>query len=183
MVIREAQSQAKTSAFRRAARGRFEAAETQSPISATRKFVSSPASHTPGSQTTLTLSNVSAITLGQGLVAGASILGLGSWAYYGLGFGNAAGIIDKSAQWPQLVRDRVKSTYTYLGASLGATALSAMAILRSPTLMNLAMRNTIAVRVSFSDTSQPYGFNSEKKRSFLGFTGHSGPRNRQWNAG
>lgn len=78
-------------------------------------------------------------------MAGASVVGLGALAYYGLGFSNQAGILDKSKLWPQLVRDRIKSTYTYVGASLGATALSAMAILRSPTLMNLAMRNTIAV--------------------------------------
>lgn len=34
--------------------------------------------------------------------------------------------------WPQYVRDRVRATYTYFGASCVATAASAVAIYRSP---------------------------------------------------
>ena len=60
-----------------------------------------------------------AIAIGKGFVAGASLLGIGSLAYYGLGLSNEAGIIDRSAVWPQHIRDRVRSTYEYFGATLG----------------------------------------------------------------
>jgi FtsH-binding integral membrane protein len=81
--------------------------------------------------------------LGRGLVAGASVLGLGSLAYYGLGLSNKSGFIDRSSLWPQYVRDRIRSTYQYFGTSLGITAAAAYAVSRNPTLMNLAMRNSI----------------------------------------
>jgi len=64
-------------------------------------------------------------------------------AFYGLGFSKDVSVLDKSAVWPQFVKDRTHSTYQYVGASLGFTALSVAGILRSPTLINLAMRSTI----------------------------------------
>ena len=98
------------------------------------------------------------------MLAGASLLGIGSLAYYGLGLSNQSGIVDRSAVWPQFIRDRVSTTYEYFGAALGydvwtklhfydenlknlfylrVTAASAFAISRNPTLMNLASRNSI----------------------------------------
>ena len=53
------------------------------------------------------------------MLAGASIIGLGSLAYYGLGLSNQAGIVDRTAVWPQFIRDRVRTTYEYFGATLG----------------------------------------------------------------
>lgn len=41
------------------------------------------------------------------------------------------------------MRERIHSTYKYFGAGLGITAASALAVARSPTLMNLAMKNSI----------------------------------------
>lgn len=54
---------------------------------------------------------------------------------------NQSGFIDRASIWPQYVRDRVHSTYSYFGTGLGITASAAYAVSRSPALMNLAMRN------------------------------------------
>jgi FtsH-binding integral membrane protein len=68
-----------------------------------------------------------------------------------LGFSNEAGILEKSAIWPQYVRERIHSTFQYLGGGLGFTAASAYAISRSPALMNMAMKNSMmAVFASFA---------------------------------
>lgn len=76
-------------------------------------------------------------------MAGASVFGLGSLVYYGLGLSKQSGFIDRASLWPQYVRDRIHTTYQYFGAGLGITAASALAVARSPTLMNLAMKNSI----------------------------------------
>jgi len=65
---------------------------------------------------------------------------MGALAYYGLGMSSEVGALDKAAAWPQVVRDRVKDTYMYFGASLGATAASAVAIFRTPALINMVSR-------------------------------------------
>lgn len=83
-----------------------------------------------------------AFTLGKGLVAGASALGLGALCYYGLGLSNKVGAIDRAAIWPEVVRQRIRDTYLYFGGSLVFTAASAIAISRSPAMMNLMMRNS-----------------------------------------
>ena len=49
--------------------------------------------------------------VGQGMVAGASALGIGALAFYGLGFGNEAGAVEKSMLWPQHVKQRIRDTY------------------------------------------------------------------------
>jgi growth hormone-inducible transmembrane protein len=87
--------------------------------------------------------------MGQFLVAGASILGLGSLAYYGLGLSKQSGILDRAAIWPQYVKERIHSTYSYFGASLGITAASAWALAKSPSVMNVLMRNSLMVGVLF----------------------------------
>ena len=68
------------------------------------------------------------------------ILGLGALAFYGLGFGNQAGAIDKSIAWPAYVKQRIRDTYMYFGASIGITAATAASIFRSPALTNIVMR-------------------------------------------
>lgn len=84
-------------------------------------------------------------------MAGASVIGLGSLVYYGLGFSSASGIAEKSSIWPQYVRERIHSTFQYLGASLGLTAGAAYTISRSPPLMNLVMRNSMgAILATFA---------------------------------
>ena len=57
------------------------------------------------------------------MLAGASVIGLGTLAYYGLGLSNQAGIIDRTSVWPQFIRDRVSTTYEYFGATLGYVTL------------------------------------------------------------
>jgi len=81
-----------------------------------------------------------AISMGQGALAGGAVLGLGALAYYGLGMHGGLGAVDRAAVWPQVVKDRVKDTYMYFGASLGATAASAVAIFRTPALINMVSR-------------------------------------------
>ena len=83
-----------------------------------------------------------ALRIGRGVVAGASALGLGALVFYGLGLSNDVGILDKSHAWPQYVRDRIHSTYLYFGGGLGVTAASAVAVARTPALMNLMMKNS-----------------------------------------
>lgn len=84
----------------------------------------------------------SAFVAGRGFLAGASVLGLGALCYYGLGMSNEVGAIDRATLWPEVVRQRVRDTYLYFGASLAATAGSAVAVARSPAMMNLMMRNS-----------------------------------------
>lgn len=70
--------------------------------------------------------------IGQWAVIGSSALGLGALCYYGMGLANEPGAIDKAAMWPQYVRDRVRDTYLYFGASVGVAAASAITLFRSP---------------------------------------------------
>lgn len=51
--------------------------------------------------------------------------------------------MDRAGLWPQYVRERVQSTYSYFGAGLGITAGAAYGVTRSPTLMRLAMGNSM----------------------------------------
>ena len=45
-----------------------------------------------------------AISLGQGALAGGAALGLGALVFYGLGLSNEVGAVDKAVAWPE-VRD------------------------------------------------------------------------------
>ncbi|XP_076298882.1 growth hormone-inducible transmembrane protein [Lasioglossum baleicum] len=81
-----------------------------------------------------------AFNIGKGAVAGGTVLGLGALCYYGLGLSSSSGAIDQAALWPQYVKDRIKDTYAYFGASIAASAASAAVCLRSPTIMNMVMR-------------------------------------------
>lgn len=93
----------------------------------------------------------SAFNLGRGLVAGASVVGIGSLCYYGLGLSNQVGTIDRSVLWPEIVRQRIRDTYLYFGGSIALTALSAVAISRNPAMLNLMMRNSwMAIGASFA---------------------------------
>ena len=65
-------------------------------------------------------------------MAGTVVIGAGSLVFYGQGLSQAPGAVDKALVWPQHVRDRIRSTYSYLIASVGVTAASAIAILRVP---------------------------------------------------
>lgn len=78
------------------------------------------------------------IAIGQLATAGASVVGLGALTFYGLGFSNKEGALERSAVWPQYIRDRISSTYQYFGASIGLTAASAYAVSQSASLMRLA---------------------------------------------
>ncbi|CAK9830728.1 Growth hormone-inducible transmembrane protein [Anthophora retusa] len=81
-----------------------------------------------------------AFSIGKGAVAGGAVLALGSLCYYGLGLSSSMGAIDYARIWPQYVKDRIKTTYMYLGASVASSATAAVLCLRSPVLMDLVMR-------------------------------------------
>jgi len=83
-----------------------------------------------------------AFGVGQGVVAGASVFGIGALCYYGLGLSSEPGTLERSMMWPQYVRDRIHSTYTYFGGSIILTAAAAAASFRSPAMMNLMMKNS-----------------------------------------
>ncbi|RZC39577.1 growth hormone-inducible transmembrane protein [Asbolus verrucosus] len=80
-------------------------------------------------------------SIGQGALAGGSLLGIGALCYYGLGLSKDVGSLERSVLWPQYVKDRIKTTYLYFGSSIAVTAASAMAAFRSPAIMNLVTRN------------------------------------------
>lgn len=44
--------------------------------------------------------------------------------------------------WPQYVKDRIHSTYMYFAGSIGLTAMSAVAVSRSPALMSLMTKGS-----------------------------------------
>lgn len=82
---------------------------------------------------------------GQGVIAGASVFGIGALCYYGLGMSSESvgtSISDRAIMWPNYVRERIRDTYMYFGGSLAFTAATAMSAFRSPAVMNLMMRNS-----------------------------------------
>uniref|UniRef100_A0A8C8VHN0 Growth hormone inducible transmembrane protein n=1 Tax=Pelusios castaneus TaxID=367368 RepID=A0A8C8VHN0_9SAUR len=89
--------------------------------------------------------------MGRWIVAGGAAVGLGALCYYGTGMSNEIGVIEKSVIWPQYVKDRIRSTYMYFAGSVGLTALSAVAVSRSPALMSLMMRGSwLAIGATFA---------------------------------
>ncbi|XP_078470847.1 growth hormone-inducible transmembrane protein [Lampetra fluviatilis] len=89
-------------------------------------------------------------SLGRLAVAGGGVISIGALCYYGLGLSNEPGAIERASLWPNYVRERVRDTYTYLGATISLTAASAALAARSPTIMNLAARSSwLAIGVSF----------------------------------
>ncbi|XP_067828810.1 growth hormone-inducible transmembrane protein [Heptranchias perlo] len=88
---------------------------------------------------------------GRLFVAGGAAVGLGALCYYGLGMSNEIGAIEKAVIWPQYVKERIHSTYMYFSGSIGLTALSAVAVSRSPAIMNLMMRSSfLAIGATFA---------------------------------
>lgn len=74
---------------------------------------------------------ITAETAGRAALGGAALFGIGALCYYGLGLSNEVGAIDRAMVWPQVVRDRVRSTYTYFAGSLAVTAATAYGISQS----------------------------------------------------
>ncbi|KAM3834754.1 growth hormone-inducible transmembrane protein isoform 1-T6 [Vipera latastei] len=88
---------------------------------------------------------------GRWIVAGGAAVGLGALCYYGLGMSNEIGALEKAVIWPQYVKDRIRSTYMYFAGSVGLTALSAVAVSRSPAMMGLMMKGSwLAIGATFA---------------------------------
>lgn len=81
-----------------------------------------------------------AINIGKGALACGAVIGLGSLCYYGLGLSSSMGAMDYAKLWPDYVKDRIRTTYMYVGGSILCTAGAAAMCLRSPAVMNLVMR-------------------------------------------
>ncbi|XP_006029553.1 growth hormone-inducible transmembrane protein [Alligator sinensis] len=89
--------------------------------------------------------------MGRWVVAGGAAVGLGALCYYGLGMSNEIGALEKALIWPQYVKDRIHSTYMYFAGSIGLTAVSAVAVSRSPALMRLmTKRSWLAIGATFA---------------------------------
>ncbi|TRY62142.1 hypothetical protein TCAL_14954 [Tigriopus californicus] len=89
--------------------------------------------------------------IGQGALAGAATVGLGALCFYGLGLAHEPGAVEKRLIWPEHVKERIRHTYLYFGGSIGLTAASALAVFRTPALLNLAMRQgMVALGVSIA---------------------------------
>jgi len=102
-------------------------------------------------ETLMAPSSGTAFSLGQGALAGASVLGLGALAYYGLGLSNQVGSVDRAVFWSEEVKTRIRDTYAYFGASIGLTAATAGAIFKTPALLNLVARGGfVAMGVSIA---------------------------------
>ncbi|XP_036387662.1 growth hormone-inducible transmembrane protein [Megalops cyprinoides] len=100
----------------------------------------------PATETFIKIDN-----MGRMFVAGGAAVGLGALCYYGLGMSNEIGAIEKAVIWPQYVKDRIHSTYMYFAGSVGFTALSAVAVSRTPALMSLMMRGSwLAIGATFA---------------------------------
>ena len=112
-------------------------------------------------------------SIGRGVLAGASALGLGALCFYGAGFSNTVGIADRSMMWSPMVKQRIADTYWYFGGGIAATAASAVAVSRSPRLMMMFTKNswvsiglTVAALIGTSVVTQtiPYqpGFGAKQ---------------------
>lgn len=80
--------------------------------------------------------------IGKAAVAGGAVVGVGALCFYGLGLASSPGAIDQSMLWPEYVKERIKTTYMYLGGSLAFTAASAVACFRSPAMIRLMSQNS-----------------------------------------
>ncbi|XP_048208705.1 growth hormone-inducible transmembrane protein-like [Perognathus longimembris pacificus] len=119
--------------------------------------------------------------MGRWFVAGGAAVGLGTLCYYGLGMSNEIGAIEKDVIWPQYVKDRIHSTYMYLAGSIGVTALSALAVARSPALMNFMLRGswvtigaTLAARIGAGMLVQSILYHQNRGAKHLAWFLHSG---------
>ncbi|XP_051769632.1 growth hormone-inducible transmembrane protein [Ctenopharyngodon idella] len=100
----------------------------------------------PATDTAIKIDN-----MGRIILAGGAAVGLGALCYYGFGMSNEMGAIEKAVIWPQYVKDRIHSTYMYFAGSVGLTALSAVAVSRTPALMGLMMRGSwLAIGATFA---------------------------------
>ncbi|XP_075999745.1 growth hormone-inducible transmembrane protein [Genypterus blacodes] len=89
--------------------------------------------------------------IGRMVLAGGAVVGMGALCYYGLGMSNEIGALEKAVFWPQYVKDRIQSTYMYFAGSVGLTALSAVAVSRTPALMGMMMGGSwLAIGATFA---------------------------------
>lgn len=122
------------------------------------------------------------LAIGQMAAAGSAVIGLGALGFYGLGFSNKEGALERSAVWPQYIRERISNTYQYFGGGLGITAASAYAVSQNPALMRVAtsggmmfMVGSIAAMIGSSMLVRSLPYEQGKMNSkTLAWMAHSG---------
>lgn len=57
--------------------------------------------------------------------------------FYGLGLGSGTNTLEHSMLWPQYVKQRIQDTYLYFGGSIFITGASALAVFRSPRVLQM----------------------------------------------
>ncbi|XP_040581607.1 growth hormone-inducible transmembrane protein [Lepeophtheirus salmonis] len=119
-------------------------------------------------------------SIGQGAVAGASVIGIGALAFYGLGLSNEPGTLEKSVAWPSYVQERIQSTFGYFGASLGVSALAATGVFRSPQLMGfvsggglLSLGVSMAAMIGSGYMMRSISYQESKGAKHLAWLAHS----------
>ncbi|CRK89602.1 CLUMA_CG003237, isoform A [Clunio marinus] len=92
-----------------------------------------------------------AFAIGKGALVGGSAIGLGALCFYGLGLGSGTNTLHNSHLWPEFVKQRIRDTYMYFGASIAISAGSAYAVFRTPALLNLVSRSGwLAILATFA---------------------------------
>lgn len=87
--------------------------------------------------------------IGRAVLAGASLFGVGSLCYYGLGLSNETGAIDRAAFWPTEVRQRIRNTYTSFASGLGVTTVAALFASRSQSVMRFMIARPLMSGITF----------------------------------
>jgi len=122
-------------------------------------------------------------SLGAKLTGGCAGLALGAMVYNGFNIGQNVRSVDKAAFWPQYVKERIASSYTYLFNGLLVTGCATYGVLRSPRMMALASRGgmmamigTIAGMIGLQvvTRSVPYENTMAKNAAFAAHAGFMG---------
>jgi hypothetical protein len=87
---------------------------------------------------------------GRIFIAGASAAGIIGIVYYGLGLSNEDGILEQSELWSEKVRNRINSTYKYVGNGLLITSLTAYFTSKSKKLFQIATSTSVKIIFYFS---------------------------------
>lgn len=122
-------------------------------------------------------------SLGAKLTGGCAALGLGALVWNGFNVSNNIRSVDRASFWPDYVKNRIATSYSYLFNGLLVTGCATYGVLRSPRLMSLASRGgmmamigTIAgmIGLQMVTRSVPYEETLAKNAAFAAHAGFMG---------
>jgi FtsH-binding integral membrane protein len=87
--------------------------------------------------------------VGRAILGGGALFGVGSLCFYGLGLSGETGAIDRAGFWPEHIRQRVNSTYTYFATGLSVTSVAAFAATRTTSVMRFMAGRPVASMLLF----------------------------------